>query len=333
MPKPGTSTKTIAKRKNPFIEDEATVDKGSKGKKIPKKRREPEESSDEFLSGTSETEGSEEEEDFPLPKKQIQKKRAKKKTQDVALIMDPNTNVEVDLFIDEVQNKEPQHNDDLLVLSGILDKKKFEEMSKKLRKEACVGALATPMHTFPYIQIGKNTNFTACFSPESGKTNFYIWRGKKTDDVENMKQVFKLSEAGFSNILRAKDTFMKFTHDIELFRQRCEAGLIKEPEQEKYMPTVPEPLLVEITARGSVQMVGYTFTTGIGGGVSLRYAGNVGEIAAPIGFTPAQFCLLMEAYLPLVQNVSSAVDGMYAAIREKEHVKDNAGPSDFWKTA
>lgn len=328
MPRPGTS-KTYVKRKNPFIDDETSVEKDN-GKKISKNRTEEEESGDDFLSGT-ETDGSEE--DFPLPKKQTPppKKKTQKKIQN-ALIMDPNTNSDGDLLIDEGP-QESQNNENLLVLSGILDKKKFEETAKKLRKEVCLGALTTPMHLFPYIQIGKNTNFTARFSPENGKTNFFFWRGKKTDDVENMKQAFQLSETGFSNILRAKDVFLKFTRDIELFRQRCEAGLIKEKDYEKHMPALPEPLMVENTARGAVQLVGYTFTTGIGGGVSLRYTGNIGETAVPIGFTCAQFYLLMETYLPLVQNMSTAVDGMYAAIRDKEHVKDVTGPSDYWKRA
>jgi hypothetical protein len=324
MPKPSAS-----KRKSVYVDDQALDTKrNAKTKKRLKKATVESEGESEPFDDTTDI-SEDEKESMCKPRKKVTKK---KQISNEPLVMDPNAAVESE----EEEETQPttSASDVHFVPSGILDKKKYKTTAIALRKEASTASLNMPMHYFPHIQVGKSTYFAARFSPENGKSHFYLWKGRKNDDLENMKQVFKLSETGFSNMLRSKEDFLKWTTEIELFRQKCEAGVIKEAARETLTPILPDPVILENTSKGVVQMVGYTYSTGIGGGVSIRYMGNIGETAAnPIGFTPLQFCVLMESYLPLVQNISNAVEHMFAEIREKENVRDIAGPSDYWKTA
>ena len=76
-----------------------------------------------------------------------------------------------------------------------------------MRKLIATEVLSTPMHIFPIIKLNNTVCMASQFSPMYGKTLFYLWKGKKDDDLERSRSVYKLTEAGFSNIMRYKDVF------------------------------------------------------------------------------------------------------------------------------
>jgi hypothetical protein len=188
--------------------------------------------------------------------------------------------------------------------------------NKQLCQSFSLGLSGTTAYHFPDLSLGSGKYVSACFNLTPGKSAFYFRNGR---DLENNRNMIKLSEGGLDNLLNRAPEFLAYIKKWEELKKRSDEDK-KFTLTEKMFPEPPPPLALEGDGTSPVIMNVFKYKDALGAGISLRL-GQSGEIGVkPFGMTGETFKQFLNTHVPYFRRVYVELGKMVESICYKEGV-------------
>jgi len=209
---------------------------------------------------------------------------------------------------------------------SILDKKYLEDTSIKIRRNAIIKSIITIWHTFPFVQLSKDKFFAVKFSLEDNKSMFYLWKGTATDDLDNDDHIYRMKSKAYSKMMYlGEKEFLPWAYAIDHYRHKFETKTLKRYEKEP-----PSPRDIEIDENYTLST--FKYKNGVGGGIALSpTTDNYQAPKVTLGFTPAQFYLLVETCATFVSEIFKDIGKFCKELKKKENIMDIAAEEYRWE--